>query len=374
MVAAVGWKARLSWIARVLVVVLLLAVFWLARAIGLLMNALLIFIVVSAVIVIVWLAVAAFRRRLGFDAYREPRQHLPQLAASALKVVTWPCLAWAVDFALVPAQLGEHSLRETRLVLWLAAGALALTTFVPRRARWAASDGLFLGLLGLVSLELWRSHSDPPAAELVQIASPFQVPMVVFQGGKSSLINHHAALAHQASALDLVLTHPNGTIVDGDPSKLESYACFGAPIAAPISGRVAHVRRDLPDMSLGQTDRENITGNIIVIETDSHQYVALAHLQAGSIEVAEGDRVNTGQHIARCGNSGNTTSPHLHLQVQNRPVLTRDPDLRTYPIAFIAADRLRNGDRTPAPFSVRRNDVVEPKSPQATADQGPGSR
>lgn len=369
MVAAVGWKARLSWSARGLGVVLLLAVFWLARELALLMNAFAIFILASAVIVVVSLAVAAFRRRLGFDAYREPRQHLPQLAASLLRVVTWPCLAWAVDFAIVQAQFDAQTSQEIRLALWLAAGVLALAALVPRRARWAASDGLFLVLLGLVSVELWRSHSDPPAAELVKLASPFRQPTFVFQGGKSSLINHHAGLQQQASALDLVLLEPDGTLVDGDPSQLESYACFGAPIAAPISGRVVHVRRDLPDMPIGQTDRENLTGNTLVIETDSQQYVVLGHLQAGSIEVAEGDRVSTGQHIARCGNSGNTTQPHLHLQVQNRPSFSNlDPELRTFPIAFIAAERVRDGERTPAPFSVRRNDIIDPTPARATAD------
>jgi murein DD-endopeptidase MepM/ murein hydrolase activator NlpD len=86
----------------------------------------------------------------------------------------------------------------------------------------------------------------------------------------------------------------------------------------------------------------------------------LAHLQRGSIEVAEGDRVSVGQRIARCGNSGNTTMPHLHLQVQNRLSFSNaDSELRTFPIAFVHAERRRGDERTPSPFSVRRNDIVE---------------
>jgi hypothetical protein len=63
------WKANLSLIARGMAVFLLLALFWLAREVGALMNALLILIWVGAAIVIVRRAVDAFRRRLSADAY-----------------------------------------------------------------------------------------------------------------------------------------------------------------------------------------------------------------------------------------------------------------------------------------------------------------
>ena len=36
-----------------------------------------------------------------------------------------------------------------------------------------------------------------------------------------------------------------------------------------------------------------------------------------------GDRVRAGQTIARCGNSGNSSEPHLHLQLMDGPSITR---------------------------------------------------
>ena len=39
----------------------------------------------------------------------------------------------------------------------------------------------------------------------------------------------------------------------------------------------------------------------------------LAHLQRGSVQVKAGDNVRTGQPIARVGNSGNLSEPHLHI-------------------------------------------------------------
>ncbi len=48
-------------------------------------------------------------------------------------------------------------------------------------------------------------------------------------------------------------------------------------------------------------------------------YAALAHLRRDSARVKAGDSVQAGQHIADCGNSGNSTEPHLHVQLMDHP-------------------------------------------------------
>jgi murein DD-endopeptidase MepM/ murein hydrolase activator NlpD len=52
-----------------------------------------------------------------------------------------------------------------------------------------------------------------------------------------------------------------------------------------------------------------------VIRIASNRYVTYAHLQPGSIQVHLHDQVPRGTVIARLGNSGNSTGPHLHFQV-----------------------------------------------------------
>ena len=61
-----------------------------------------------------------------------------------------------------------------------------------------------------------------------------------------------------------------------------------------------------------------IAGNYLIIELrESGAFVALVHLRSGSIRVALGEHVKTGQMIAECGNSGNSTQPHVHVQVMS---------------------------------------------------------
>jgi murein DD-endopeptidase MepM/ murein hydrolase activator NlpD len=86
----------------------------------------------------------------------------------------------------------------------------------------------------------------------------------------------------------------------------------------------------------------------------------LAHLQQGSVKVAAGSRVQRGDELARCGSSGNSTEPHLHLQAQRRPYFDANADLETLPIRFVGISRKRRGVVAEGSFFVRRNDVFDP--------------
>ncbi|WP_406200547.1 M23 family metallopeptidase [Streptomyces sp. NBC_01017] len=65
-----------------------------------------------------------------------------------------------------------------------------------------------------------------------------------------------------------------------------------------------------------------ILGNHLILDLGNGTYAAYAHLRRGSLTAREGDRVHAGQVIARCGNSGNSSEPHLHFQLMDGP----DPD------------------------------------------------
>ncbi len=352
--------ARLGLIFEVLGTALVLGVLGYARLVGLFFNALFVFVLLGASATVVSKAIALVRRRVDWLVYRRLEDHVPQLLAAALRVLAYVACGMAVHHAVVPIQFSTDELSAIRLMLWALVGLLLLCALLPRQRRYAPSDFIFLPLLLVVSWDLVVMSREPAIEGAVILASPFERPAYVFQGGQTPLLNHHACLSQQSHALDLVLTAEGG-LHRGNPSELEAYPCFGALVLSPVDGRVAHVVRGRPDMPIGQVDREVITGNSVSVSTEGGRYVLLAHLQADSVSVEEGEQVVRGQPLARCGNSGNTSFPHLHLQAQSEPEFSpSSSSLRTFPIVFLYAERVRRGVVSPSPFAVVRNDVIRP--------------
>ncbi|NLK86505.1 MAG: M23 family metallopeptidase [Clostridiaceae bacterium] len=98
--------------------------------------------------------------------------------------------------------------------------------------------------------------------------------------------------------------------------------CYGRDVFAPADGTVICFRNDRPDSKTygnGSTDSsvKDIRGNFIVIRHTDKEYSFIAHLLPGSITVKKGQQVKRGERIARCGNSGNTSEPHIHFHIQD---------------------------------------------------------
>lgn len=104
-----------------------------------------------------------------------------------------------------------------------------------------------------------------------------------------------------------------------------------------------------------------IAGNHVIIAVDdSTAFVALVHLRAGSLAVAVGEPVRRGQVVAECGNSGNSTQLHVHLQVMDGPDAAVAAGL---PAAFTRFREWSRGARTPRVREAAVPDdgaVVEP--------------
>jgi hypothetical protein len=110
----------------------------------------------------------------------------------------------------------------------------------------------------------------------------------------------------------------------GDPLVNESYFAYGDTIYAVASGTVIHLvdgriqnQGNLHNVPLNTSDE--YCGNYLIIDIGSGVYAAFAHIIPGSFMVAQGDQIVEGQPIARVGNSGNSTEPHLHFQLQDAP-------------------------------------------------------
>lgn len=195
-----------------------------------------------------------------------------------------------------------------------------------------------------------------PVADPVVVSLPLRGPCLVQNSPARRVPSHGTHLMATTYAIDLVPVDDQGrsarsrdwrTLLATEPP--ERFVGYGQPVLAPAEGTVVQVHDGEPDhearrsqltlipYAFGQAGRlrqgaAGLAGNYVVIRlAEGRGYVALVHLKRGSPAVAPGDAVRTGDVLAACGNSGNSTEPHLHLQVMDGP----DPmTARGVPVLF----------------------------------------
>lgn len=129
---------------------------------------------------------------------------------------------------------------------------------------------------------------------------------------------------------------PNGTYSHFTPRGRHAVD-VAMPIGTPIIAARGGVVVSLENRQSGRTG--NPSGNFVRILHDDGTMGVYLHLQQGSVRVREGQRVTQGQPIARSGNTGNSTGPHLHFVIQRNVGMA----LESIPFAFTQpVDRLPN--------------------------------
>jgi hypothetical protein len=131
-------------------------------------------------------------------------------------------------------------------------------------------------------------------------------------------------LAVNRFAIDWVLVDSQHRAWIGDPTRLASYLSYRQPLIAAASGRVVSTHDGVPNnppqgVLTGSPPIQDFAGNYVSIRIGPHRYLLYAHMVPGSVRVRKGQEVRRGQVIGLLGNSGNTSTPHLHFQVSDRP-------------------------------------------------------
>ncbi len=152
---------------------------------------------------------------------------------------------------------------------------------------------------------------------IAELELPFNDEWFVVWGGRTKEENYHASLVDQRFAIDVVQIE-NGSTFMGNGTQNEDYYCFGDTLYAPESGQIVEMENLVAENIPGETNKNQLFGNYIIIDHGNAEYSVLAHFMKNSIIVNIGDLVAKGQVIGLTGNSGNSTEPHLHYHLQNK--------------------------------------------------------
>lgn len=146
---------------------------------------------------------------------------------------------------------------------------------------------------------------------------PFKGSWTVVWGGTTREQNYHVDVPAQRYAFDFVVTDPGGRSFKNAGTSNEDYHAFGKEIIAPCDADVVMVVDGIPDNIPGKMNTVFVTGNTVILKTVHNEYLLFAHFKKHSIAVREGQEVKKGTPLGLCGNSGNSSEPHLHFHIQD---------------------------------------------------------
>lgn len=143
--------------------------------------------------------------------------------------------------------------------------------------------------------------------------------LIVGKGGNTILFNHHIVDKRQSYAVDVAMKigfFDTWGMLTGDAS---DFTIFGKEILSPCRGTVISARLSLEDQVPGETLESTPEGNAIELEckgSNGKAYIfRYAHLKQNSSGLKVGDEIEKGAILGKVGNTGNTSWPHLHIDV-----------------------------------------------------------
>ena len=154
---------------------------------------------------------------------------------------------------------------------------------------------------------------------LTRLSMPFRGEWFTVWGGDTKAQNYHVISNAQRRAFDFLVLGNNNKTYQRSGTRNEDYWAFGKPIFAVCDGLAVEVITGVEDNKPGAMNPAQALGNSVTLLTDKGEYIVYAHFEQGTVKVKQGDRIKRGQLLGNCGNSGNSSEPHLHLHMQDGP-------------------------------------------------------
>jgi hypothetical protein len=219
---------------------------------------------------------------------------------------------------------------------------------------------LALDKFGKVTGILFKEHTPPlvtPDMNGTSLSLPFEGEWYVLWGGDKKENNYHVNVQNQRAAFDMAKLGPDGRRFKLDGKSNEDYYSYGQQILAPASGLVTEAIDGVRDNTPGSLNQYSAMGNCVIIQHSDSEYSVLSHIKRGTVKVKAGDRVKQGQVLGLCGNSGNSSEPHLHYHLQNSPILQVATGIKVY-FDDIKIKNHPDGKLMPEKYSPERGDII----------------
>lgn len=181
-----------------------------------------------------------------------------------------------------------------------------------------------------------RAMREQTAPEPFEVDAPVTGEWFALNGPADKVPSHGVRFLGQEYAIDLIVDSEERPTATWWPPmrRSESFPAFGRPLLAVAGAEVVHVEDGARDhLSRGTypallhlfveglvrqaVGAHRILGNHVVLDLGGGVYALYAHLRRGSARVRPGDRVGPGRVLGECGNSGNSSEPHLHFQLMD---------------------------------------------------------
>ncbi|MEU5213566.1 M23 family metallopeptidase [Streptomyces sp. NPDC020742] len=183
------------------------------------------------------------------------------------------------------------------------------------------------------------ADAAPPAP--VEVAPPVAGRWKAQNSPADKVPSHGTRAYGQAYAIDIVAEPADGSRPGfgwRPPARAAaSFPAFGAPLLAVADGTVVRAddrQRDhfsrtswfalvyfllVEGTVRAMGGARRVIGNHVILDLGDGTHALYAHVRRGSLTVRPGDRVRSGQPLGQCGNSGNSTEPHVHFQLMDGP-------------------------------------------------------
>ncbi|NLP59340.1 M23 family metallopeptidase [Lutibacter sp. B1] len=210
-------------------------------------------------------------------------------------------------------------------------------------------------LIGLILLQTSFSIFAQIERNKTDLILPFNGEWTVVWGGDSEKFNYHIKNKAQKNAFDFIITDKYGKSFKTDRNKNENFYAFGKKIIAPCNGMIISVIDGIKDNKPSELNPYYAPGNSIILKTENNEFLYFAHLKQNSIKVKQGQKIIKGEILGLCGNSGNSTEPHLHFHIQNQENINNAIGIKCYFEKIIVSDTLKT-DYSPIKKEKIRNE------------------